>query len=59
MVYTKNQIITLCCILVAVVLLIKLSYDYFTNKTNTNTLEGFDGNNSSNAIDFGFPSPQV
>jgi len=51
MVYTKNQIITICCIFVVVVLLSKLSYDYFTNKINTNTLEGFDGNNSSNAID--------
>ena len=50
MAYTRKQIIIIIFSFVLVVIILsKLLYNHFAN--NTNTLEGFDGNNSSNAID--------
>jgi len=50
MAYTRKQIIIIIFSFVLVVIILgKLLYNHFANSTNT--LEGFDGNNRSNAID--------
>lgn len=49
MAYTRKQIIIIFSFVLVVVILVKLLYNHFAN--DTITLEGFNGNSDSNAID--------